>query len=56
MPLGKASSTFYVVRATLEKYGLHVNNIKFNAQNKEQINIHIILPVFLCAMCNKNID
>lgn len=34
-PLCKACSTFYVVRATLDKFGLHVGNMKFSTKNKE---------------------
>lgn len=33
--LEQAGSTFYVVRATLVKFGLHASNKKYNTQNEE---------------------
>jgi hypothetical protein len=35
VPLNKACSTYFVVQAASEKYGLHAGNMKFNTQNKE---------------------
>jgi hypothetical protein len=42
-----ACSTFYVVRATLAKFGLYAGNMKFNTHNEERISTRIctILPV-----------
>jgi hypothetical protein len=33
--LGQACSTFYVVQATLAKFGLLAGNMKFSTQNEE---------------------
>ena len=42
-----SSLTFYEVQTTLEKFGLHLGNIKFTTQNNIQINIRIIMHVIL---------
>lgn len=39
----QARSTFYVLRATSEKFGLHAGNIKLNAHSEVCISIRIII-------------
>jgi len=39
--IGQPYSAFYVVRTTSAKFGLHVVNMKFNAQNEVWVSIHI---------------
>jgi hypothetical protein len=35
MTVEEARSTFYAVRASSTKFGLHAGNMKFNIQNEE---------------------
>ena len=41
--LKQACLTFYEVRETSVKFGLHADNMKFDAQNEEWINVRIII-------------
>jgi hypothetical protein len=44
---------FYLVQATLAKFGLHAGNMKFNTQNEECVSIHI--PYILESNAHPNL-
>jgi len=46
----QACSSFYVVQASSEKFGLPVGNMKFSTQEEEWINICTIICIFLASV------